>query len=442
MPPDAPASRCSPAQSIRAAQQAAPQTAGASDTGALSMPAFRKYLGARGLAILGNALSLVAMPLLAYRLTGNAALTALVASGTFWPYLIFGLPAGALADRWNRRRVMVLASVLSAIVLGTVPVAALADALTYPHLLVAELLVASLFVFSDAAAFGVLPQMVGRGGLATATSAMMVLHASVMLVGPALAGVLIAIADPALVIALDVLAYLLVGVFLARLRWADSGVQAIPVPGTVIGEVIEGLRFIWRTEVIRWLTIFGFGASLAMGGVAGLLVVVGVEQVGLADDAPQLGWLYAASALGTLIGSLILPLLQRRFGIGRITAVGLLLSILLLVALSVVDELASVLILVVACQIPLMALIVNGMVARSVLTPNRLQSRVNTTARMVAGGGSPFGAVLAGVVAEAFGTEWALRAVGAGLLISLAGVLIVGVQRYPRLRELQARVPA
>ncbi len=407
---------------------------------ALRVPAFRRYLGVRGLALLGNAMSLVAMPLLAYRLTGSAALTALVASGTFWPYLVLGLPAGALADRWDRRRVMVSASLAGAAVLATVPAAALAGALSYPHLLIAELVVASLFVFSDAAAFGALPELVGRSRLASATTTLTILHSSVMLAGPALAGVLIAAADPALVIAVDAGTFLLVALLLSRLRWA-----AAPAAGrrrSMTGDVVEGLQFIWRHQVIRWLTVFGFGASLAFGGVGGLLVVVGVEQVGLAADAQQLGWIYAASALGTLLGSALLAPLQRLLGVGLITAGGLLLSIVLLVALATAHSLPSVLVLVALFQIPLMALIVNGMVVRSVLTPDRLQSRVNTTARMVAGGGGPFGAVLAGAVAEAAGTEWALRAVGAGLLVSLIGVLIVGVHRYPRLSRLESDVRA
>lgn len=406
---------------------------------ALAVPAFRRFLGVRGLALLGNALSLVAMPVLAYRLTGSAALTALVASGTFWPYLIFGLPAGALADRWNRRRLMVWSSALAALALASVPAAAAADALTFPHLLAAELIVASLFVFSDAASFGVLPQLVGRGGLASATSAMMIVHSGLMLAGPSLAGLLIAAADPAVVIAVDVVLYLLVAAFLARLRWPADPV--LGGRGSVAGEVVEGLRFIWRHRVIRWLTIFGFGASLAYGGVSGLLVVVGVEQVGLADDAPELGWLYAASALGALIGSAVLPTLQRRFGVGLITSVGLLASMLLLMALPLAGSLVPALILLTAYQIPLMVVMLNGMVARSVLTPNRLQSRVNTTARMVAGGGGPFGAVLAGAVAEAAGTGWALRAVGGGLLVSLVGVLIVGAHRYPPLHRLTVGGP-
>jgi hypothetical protein len=332
--------------------------------------------------------------------------------------------------------VIVHAGVISAAVLATVPAASLAGGLRYAHLLVAGLVVAGLFVFSDAAAFGVLPQLVGRVGLASATSALMISGTVVALIGPAVAGVLVALVDPALVIAIDAGAYLLVAAFMARLRWSGTDRAQRDVPSTVAGDIVAGLRFIWRQEVIRWLTIFGFGASLALGAVAGLLVVIGVEQVGLAQDAPQLGWLYAASALGTLIGSTLLPSLQRRFRIGRITSVGLFLTLLLLLALSGVHDLVLVLVLITAFQIPLMALILNGMVARSVLTPDAYQSRVNTTGRMIAGGGSPFGAVLAGIVADAAGTQWALRAAGLGILVSLLGVLSVGAHRYPLLRHL------
>jgi MFS family permease len=437
MTPDAASAHAPGTGTAPDAAQARPGT-----SWAITVPVFRKYLGARGLALLGNALSLVAMPLLAYRLTGSAALTALVASGTFWPYLIFGLPAGALADRLNRRTVMVWASVLGALVLATVPAAALADLLTYPHLLIAELVVASLFVFSDAASFGVLPQLVGRSGLASATSALMIVHSSLMLVGPALAGLLIAVADPSLVIAVDVVAYLLVALFLSRLSWSDVDVSEQRYPSTVTGDMAEGLRFIWRHQVIRWLTIFGFGARPGVAWRGWTVGGGGGRAGGPGRRCPPAGLALRGQRVGDLDRKLDAPCLaavvrSRADHLVRTPAVDP-----VLLALSTARELVPVLILVAVFQIPLMALILNGMVARSVLTPNRLQSRVNTTARMVAGGGGPFGAVLAGAVAEAAGTEWALRAVGVGLLVSLADVLIVGVHRYPRLRDLQSGGPS
>ncbi len=85
-------------------------------------------------------------------------------------------------------------------------------------------------------------------------------------------------------------------------------------------------------------------------------------------------------------------------------------------------------------------LIVNGIVARQVVTPDHLQSRVNTTARLIAWGGSPLGAALGGVVAGAAGTEWALRVAAVGLLASLVGAVLAGVPRFPHLDALAPRV--
>ncbi len=406
-------------------------------TSAFALPVFRQYYAARATALVGNALTVVAMPLLAYRLTGSATLTGLVASAAFWPYLAFGLIAGALADRINRRKVMVYTGLASSVLLASVPAAYVTSTLTYPQLLIVEFGVASLFVFGDAAAFGVLPLMAGRSGLASATSALMVLSTGSQLIGPAVAGILISVVDPALVIAADSIAYLVASLVIARLRWAGNDVVERDRPPHLTQDIVDGLLFIWRLKMLRWLTIFGFGASLALGGVRGLLVVIGVQQLGLADDSPHIGWLFAASAAGTLVGTLAVAPLQRYVGIGRITSVGLGLSFLLLLALSTATSLPVALALIALSHAPLMALILNAMVARSVITPDEYQSRVNTTGRMIAGGGSPFGAVIGGVVADAAGTGWGVRAVGVGLAVSLIGILAVGAHRYPLVRSLR-----
>jgi hypothetical protein len=82
----------------------------ASERRALAVPAFRLFLTARAISWAGNTVTLVAMPILVYQLTGSPALTGLLTAIEALPYLAFGLPAGALADRWNRRRVLVVAS--------------------------------------------------------------------------------------------------------------------------------------------------------------------------------------------------------------------------------------------------------------------------------------------------------------------------------------------
>jgi len=136
----------------------------------LDVPAFRRYLVLRTVAMLGGVVSLVAFPVLVYQLTGRASLTALMAVAESLPYLLVGLPAGALVDRWHRRRVIVLTGLASGALMVTIPAADLLASLVFAHVLAVGTAVATLWVFADAATFGVLPQMVGRSHVASATS--------------------------------------------------------------------------------------------------------------------------------------------------------------------------------------------------------------------------------------------------------------------------------
>lgn len=408
------------------------------DTSALGDPTYRRFLAARTIAMAGNALTLVALPVLVYRLTGSAALTAAVAAVETAPYLVLGLPAGALVDRWNRRRVLVLASAGSGLAMLTVPAADLLGVLSFTQLVVVAATISSLFVFADAASFGMVPQMVGRHRVASATSSLVTVGTAIGLVGPLVSGVLVTVTSPALVLGIDGLAYLGAAALTAQLRWPGSDDVRPAAPDRRLRtEVAEGLRYIWAMPVVRWLTVLGTGASLAGGAVTGLLVVVGVEQLGLASDSPRLGWLFAAGAVGTFLASLALPRLQRLVGVGLLTTSGYALALVSVLTLSLTSTLLVALPLLLVLNLAMTALIVNGIVVRQVVTPEHLQSRVNTTARLIAWGGSPLGAALGGVVAGAASTEWALRAASLGLAASLVGALVVGVPRFPRLAVLE-----
>ncbi|WP_170219369.1 MFS transporter [Nocardioides litoris] len=405
---------------------------------ALADPTYRRFLAARTVAMAGNALTLVALPVLVYRLTGSAALTAAVAALETAPYVVVGLPAGALVDRWHRRRVMVTSAAVSGLALLTVPLADALGALTFAQLAVVATTVSTAFVFADAATFGVVPQMVGRERVASATSVLVTVGTAIGLVGPLVSGVLVTVTSPALVLGLDGLAYLASAAVLARLRWPGSETTAAPgADRRLRAEVGEGLRYLWSVPVVRWLTVLGAGNSLAGGAVAGLLVVVGVEQLGLASDSPALGWLFAAGALGTFAASLSLPRLQQRLGVGLITTTGYAVALACVLGLSFAGSVAAALPLLVVLNFAATSLVVNGIVTRQVVTPDHLQSRVGTTARLIAWGGSPLGAALGGVVAGLAGTEWALRVAALGLAASLVGAVLAGVPRFPRLDDLR-----
>ena len=131
---------------------------------------FLRYFVSRLLSVAGSIVTLVTLPIIVYRTSGSASLTALVAAAEAAPYLLFGLFSGALTDRWNRKKVMVTADVLSALLVATIPLADLVGELTVPHVLAVAFLGPTIGVFFDGAVFGALPMLVGRGRIAEANS--------------------------------------------------------------------------------------------------------------------------------------------------------------------------------------------------------------------------------------------------------------------------------
>src|SRR4051812_45488651 len=97
---------------------------------------FRRYWWSRLLSVTGTLITYIALPVLVYRESGSALLTALVTALEAAPYLLFGLFAGALADRLDRKRVMITADLVNAALMATVPAAYWLDSLTVPHLMV------------------------------------------------------------------------------------------------------------------------------------------------------------------------------------------------------------------------------------------------------------------------------------------------------------------
>ncbi len=410
--------------------------------GALSLAAFRTYLAARTVAMVGSALSLVALPILAYQLTGSPALTALLTAVEAAPYLILGLPVGAMVDRMNRRTVMVVCGYSGALLTASIPAAAVVGGLGFGQVLGVAIGVATLFVFQDAAGFGALPLIVGRARIAAATSLMVTVSTVVGLGGPAVGGLLTATLGAPLVLGLDGLCYAVSATLTLFVRWVE------PVVGTRAGgsawrglttDIGEGLRFVWRQPAIRALTLLGVGVSVTGGVVTGLLVVIGVEQLGVAKDDALIGLLYVATAVGTLLASTTLARWQRLFAIGWLTLTALLIAGLAVVGLIFVSSPAWALAILVVYQFGMTAAIVHGIVVRQVITPDRLQGRVNTTARLIAWGATPVGATLGGLAAEAFGTRVAVALSLVGLGASAVLGAILRVHRLPRLAEV---VPA
>ncbi|MEU5047184.1 MFS transporter [Streptomyces griseorubiginosus] len=391
---------------------------------------FGLFLTARVVSWAGSTVTAVALPVLLYQRTGSASLSGLLTALEALPYLVLGLPAGALADRWDRRRTLTWCSWSSAALIAAIPAAAALGLLSTVQLMLTGPAVSAVFVFFDAAAFGALATLVGHDGLARATGRMMSASTLIGLIGPSAAGLLVATLAPPTAITLDALSYAAAALLLSRLPLTPiAHVKArSPVRGT-LADIAEGLQYIRRHPLIRPLTLLGIGNSFTEGAVVGLIVVTAVRTFGMDPDDGRIGLFWAAAALGALAAATALPRLQKRAPLGWITLGGLAANAAFLACWAaspgLVTGLASL-----ACWQSANALVsLNGIVIRQQLTPGPLQGRINTTARMIAWGGQPLGAAASGLLADAVGVRTALLTAALGALLSLSAGLTTPLRR-------------
>jgi MFS family permease len=388
-------------------------------------PEFRRYWLARVTSITGSLVTLVAMPVLVYRLSGSAFLTALVTPLEAVPYLLFGLFAGALADRWNRRTVMVATDLIDAVLIASVPVAQAFGVLTVPHVLVAAFAVQLGFTFFDGANFGALPVLVGRARVGQANAAVWSASSLVELFVPALAGVALAVLHPANLLVLDALSFVASALAIRGIRRAMSEPRTgLPPlrPSVLLGDVGVGLRFLVRHSGVRTMTIVGTLQSLAGGGFVALMVVWCDRVLGIGTSGARFGLVYGAWGIGGLVASLALPKLLKYTVPARITLYAIPASAVLGVVTSLMPTwpLAAIALLVWGSAYVLV--IVNSITYRQQETPEELLGRVNTAGRMLSWAvGWTIGSSVGGLLGDHLGIRPAMVALSC---VTFAGVLI------------------
>jgi MFS family permease len=386
---------------------------------------FRKYWLARTLSFTGSMVTAVALPVLVYRLSGSTFLTALVTALEAAPYLLTGLFAGALSDRWNRRRVMVSADLINAVLIGSVPLAHLLGVLTVAQALVVAFAVQAVYSFFDGANFGALPVLVGRARVAQANSAVWTASSLIELFVPTLAGLALAVLNPADLLVLDVLSFVASAVAVRGIVRALSEPRAgqAPLrPRVIFADIAEGVRFLMRHPGVRTMTMIGTLQSFAGGGFVGLMVVWCDRILHIGTSGVRFGIVWGAWGIGGLVAAVGLPLLLKRLAPAAITLYAVPVSAVLGIVTALVPrwELAAIALLLWGSAYILV--IVNSISYRQQVTPEQLLGRVNTVGRMLSWGvGWTLGSITGGMLGNHYGIRTAMVAMGVG---GFAGVAV------------------
>ena len=384
--------------------------------------AFLLLWGGRSISLLGTAITNVVFPILVYQLTRSALLTGLIEVCVSTPYVLFGLIAGAIADQVNRKFLMILSDSLNVLFLGSVPLASLLHDLWLPHVFLVVFLSNTAYVLYDAASFGAIPTLVGRERLVQANSAMEGTFNMLTLVGPSLAGLLIASVGPALSVSIDAVSYafsacslfLIPRVLLVHHEQLSASFH-LPALRTSIR---EGWQFVWKHPLVRIMTLVGMGNTFTGGAIQGLAVVYAVRALRLAPTDSFVGVFFAAGALGALCASFLLPLLVRHVPVPRITLFSLSLTALPLLGLVGVEHILLAMTCYCLWNVCYSLTIINGISLRQQVTPDHLQSRVNTTARMLQVMTMPLGAVCGGFLAQTTSIRMAYLTMALGVIAS------------------------
>jgi MFS family permease len=372
-------------------------------------PDFRRYFAARLLSQSGTIITLIALPVLVYRISGSAPLTATVAMLEAAPYVVFGLFAGALADRLDRRRLMVVADVADAILMGSVPVAYVLDALTVPHLLVVAFGVPAIAVFFDGANFGALPVLVGTDRIAKANAAVWSASTAAEVVLPSLVGLSLAVVHPASLLGFDAMSFAASAALvrlIARPLQDPERERTRPTARSVLADIRVGIVFLVRHPGVRTMTAVGTLQCIVGGGFVSLMVVWFDRVLDIGTEGWRFGLVWSSWSVGALAATLTLPRLLDRMSPARITLTALPIAAGLGIATSFASTWALAALGLLVWSGAYTMVVVNSISYRQQVTPEHLLSRVNTVGRMLAWGlGWTVGAAAAGALSSAVGVR-------------------------------------
>lgn len=339
---------------------------------------------------------------MAYRISCSAPVVAFVAACEAAPYLIFGLLAGALTDRVSRKRTMVIADVLGATIVATLPLAHLLGRVTVGHILAVAFLAPTVGVFFDSASFGALPTLVGKGRIAEANSLAVGVQSVIEIAVPSLVGVALAFLHPSTLMVMDALSYLASAFLIWSIPRPLSNRDRVVAPFSVrqIGrEISEGVGFLWRHQGVRAMTLVAIIQCLVGGSFVALMVVWIDRQLGVGTQGWRFGLIYASWALGGVLASLILPSILRRRSPAWVACWMLPVSLVLGLIVPLLQTWWVAAIMLTAWASSYIMIFINSVSYRQEVTPEELLGRVNTTGRMLAWGlGWTGGALLAGAV--------------------------------------------
>ena len=394
----------------------------------------REYLllwGGQVVATMGANASGIIYPLLILALTGSPALASWAAALRILPFLLLCLPVGALVDRWDRRRVMMVCHVGRGLAVAVLPVAMWTDALSVGLIYAVAVVEGALHVFFNIAETSALPRVVAAVQLPAATAQNQAGFAAAVVVGPPVGTWLYQTVGRPWPFVLDFVCHLAAALALSRMKTSFTPAPvAAGVRRSLRADVAEGLRWLWHERLVRDMALITSVLNF-IGAATPLVLIVMGKRLGASDA--EIGLVFSLGGLGAIAGAAVGGAIARRFSFGQVIIGVIALQALLFPLFALCPS--ALWLGVVYGLLNLCGPVYNvvQLAYRIALIPDGLQGRVHSSFRLIAHALNPVGAVVCGWALEHWGGPWAVALFGAAYVaLALATAADPVVRKAPR----------
>ncbi|MEV6808301.1 MFS transporter [Streptomyces sp. NPDC051132] len=404
---------------------------GAADAGPLvPLHRNRDFLllwGGSAVSLLGSTATTIAYPLLVLALTGSPFAAGLAGFVALLPALLLPLPAGALVDRWPRRRLMIWCDALRALGAAAIAVAAALGVLGLPLVLAVGFTEGALTVFHGLAAHAAVPNVVPPAQLSLALSRNEARGRAAVMLGTPLGGALFGLGRAVPFLA-DALTYLvsLTGLLLIRKEFeAERSART----GSMGEQVREGLRWLWRQPFLRTSALLVAGSNLMFRALF-LVAIVLATDVGASSAG--VGLMVGFAGAGGVLGSLVAPWCARRVALGALVVGANWAWAVLMVVIALSRDPFTLAAAYAAMWFvgPLWNVALGSY--QLSITPDRLRGRVLAAMSTLSNGVLPIGSLLGGLLLDSGGARTAALALaGWMVLVAVAASAAPSVRTTP-----------
>ncbi len=373
---------------------------------------FQLFFSGQLISLVGTWMQSVAQSWLVYRLTGSSLLLGLVGFASQFPVFLVAPIGGTIVDRHNRHRLVIATQVVSMVLAFILAWLTLSGRVQVWHIFVLAALLGVVNAFDIPGRQAFLVDMVGRDDLMNAIALNSSMFNGARIIGPAVAGIMVAAVGEGWCFFANAVSYLAViaGLLMMKVRIYEPPARS----ASTLENIVEGFQYVRQTGPIRALLLL-LGLVSLVGMPYAVLMPIFADRI-LHVGATGLGLLMGATGLGALLGALMLAAKQSLRGLGKwvaVCAVGFGVS---LVAFAFSSTMWLSLVLLMPVGFTMMVEMASSNTLIQSMVPDHLRGRVMAVYSMMFMGMAPFGSFFAGALADR---------VGAALTVAIGGVACI-----------------